>query len=81
LALLEKHPDWFCAYHGGQHISGCFLKHRNPLFFAARKLAAKVSTFKPKGPADEAALNELKAGVASLVQQARSQRATSTNRR
>jgi hypothetical protein len=72
LTLLEKHPDWFCALHGGQHISGCFLKHRNPLFFAARKLEEKVRKFKPRGPEDAAKLAELQQGVVALVQRARS---------
>jgi hypothetical protein len=82
LALFESKPDLFCTYHGG-HFAACMLKHKNPLFFAARSLQQRVNRMEAFGPKDKPKLAELKRGLARLVKQARSttQRVTTRNRR
>jgi hypothetical protein len=75
-------PDLICTYHGC-HFAGCMLKHKFPLYFAARTLKRKVDKMKPRGPEDRAKLAKLKRGVARLMKNARSetQRVTTRNRR
>lgn len=46
LRLCEEYPDARCQH--GAHISHCLLRVKNPLWFEARKLEARVTMIEKK---------------------------------